>query len=407
MKNPDQKTSAALITDSTQQNDSDLETLQKLLVGIDREQAEDVFARVQQLDRRSDDIHEALVDAISKLNNDEQTKVMEHLSSVAASSLKTSIRNDPDNVTEIVYPIMLPAIRQAVADSMRSALERIDNMFTSKLSPQSIKWRIEAKRCGVSYAEVLLRNTMHYGVEQAFLIDRKSGLLMQHVSTLGSSKKDEDAVSAMFLAIERFVKDSFSEDDDALQRVTIGERLVYLAHGPHALLACVVKGSPPSDFLTNVQSTLETIHAKEPETLKNFSGDRDSLASINPIMSELLDLDFEQKEEESEDFNDKALIGMQVLLTAGLLLLAYMWFQSMQEKRVNQYKQELNTNKHIQVFHAEKREGIWELKGIIDPSGPTPPDITHSAFVNERKVALQLTPVRFLDANRADEADSN
>jgi len=243
MKNPDQKTSAALITDSTQQNDSDLETLQKLLVGIDREQAEDVFARVQQLDRRSDDIHEALVDAISKLNNDEQTKVMEHLSSVAASSLKTSIRNDPDNVTEIVYPIMLPAIRQAVADSMRSALERIDSMFTSKLSPQSIKWRIEAKRSGVSYAEVLLRNTMHYGVEQAFLIDRKSGLLMQHVSTLGSSKKDEDAVSAMFLAIERFVKDSFSEDDDALQRVTIGERLVYLAHGPHALLACCQRHS--------------------------------------------------------------------------------------------------------------------------------------------------------------------
>lgn len=407
MKNPDQKTSAALITDSRQQNDSDLETLQKLLVGIDREQAQDVFARVQQLDRRSDDIHEALVDAVSKLNSDEQSKLMEHLSSVAASSLKTSIRNDPDNVTEIVYPIMLPAIRQAVADSMRSALERIDNMFKSKLSPQSIKWRIEAQRSGVSYAEVLLRNTMHYGVEQAFLIDKKSGLLMQHVSALSGSQKDEDAVSAMFLAIERFVKDSFSEDDDALQRVTIGERLVYLAHGPHALLACVVKGTPPADFLANVQSTLETIHAAEPDTLKEFSGDRDTLASINPVMSELLELDFDEKEEASEGFSDKATIGMQLAAIAGLLLLSYLWFQGMQGKRVDQYMHELNSNQHIQVFNAEKRGGIWELKGIIDPSGATPAGIAHSAFVNEPKVVLQLTPVRFLNAGTADVADSN
>ena len=94
-------------------------------------------------------------------------------------------------------------------------------------------------------------------------------------------------------------------------------------------------------------------------------------------------------------------------MTAGLLLMTYLWFQGMQEKRVHQYKQELNTKQHIQVFHAEKREGIWELKGIIDPSGPSPHDITHSAFVNEPKVTLQLTPVRFLDQNRSDLADSN
>lgn len=398
MKNPDPKPSTAEVADSSQRNDFDLDKLNSLLVGIDKHQANDVIERVQNVQKRGVDVHEVLIDAIIKFDAAERDLVLEQFSDATSATIKSAIKDDPEQVAGLIYPVMLPAIRAAVADAMRSSTERIDSMFKSKLSPESIKWRLEAKRSGVSYAEVLMRNTMQFGVEQAFLIDRKTGLLMQHVSSLGSSQKDEDAVSGMLLAIERFVNDSFGDDDEDLKRVTIGERLVYLAHGPSALLACVVKGVPPSDFLTVVQSTLEHIHAREPEVLKNFSGDRDTLNSINPEMSKLLKYEFaEESDEEGPDFNAKATIAMQCVGILLLGLLTYGWFQGMQEKRISQYVNKLNTHSNIQVFKSEEKSGSWILTGIIDPTGVKPSLIEQSAFVNEAGVDLNLTPVRFVD----------
>ena len=298
----------------------------------------------------------------------------------------------------MIYPVMLPAIRAAVSDAMRSSLERIDEMFKNKLSPQSIKWRLEAKRKGISYGEVFLRHTINYGVEQAFLIDSSSGMLMQHVSNEEESKKDEDAVSAMFLAIERFVNDSFNDSDEALKRVTVGERVVYIAHGPKALLACVVRGTPPTDFLADIQSILERVHAAAPKQLSDFAGDKNSLSTITPLMEECLDLEIEKETaENTNEFNNKIKMAKAIFMLAAILIGGFLVYNFMQNKRIDSYVDQLNALQSVQIFTAEKESGRWHLNGIMDTtSGNAVPQIPESIFVNEKKIKLNLTPIKIL-----------
>lgn len=398
MKNPDLKNNVIENEHSDQQSITDLDRLRNLLVGIDPDQANNVIDRVSNTALRGRDLHEVFIDAIEQLEPSEQEAILKHFSEVTKSRLQQYVTEKPDEVSAIIYPVMLPAIRSAVADSIRSALERIDDMFKSKLSPQSIKWRFEAKRKGVSYGEVFLRNTINYGVEEAFLIDTSSGMLMQHVSKEGDSKKDEDAVSAMFLAIERFVNDSFNDSDEALRRVTVGERVVHIAHGPKALLACVVRGSPPSDFLADIQSILERIHAAAPKKLSAFAGDKDTLATVTPLMQECLELEIEKEtEENTDDFNKKMKVGTQLFMLALLLLAGLFVYNFMQNKRINNYVDELSALSHVQIFTAEKKSGKWLLNGIIDNTTENfLPQMPKSIFVNQEKVDLNLTPIKIL-----------
>ncbi len=404
MKNPDLKSKVIDNKQSKQQSISDLDRLRKLIVGIDRDQANHVIDRVSDAQLRGNDIHEVLIDAIEQLDISEQEAILAHFSGVTKSRLQQYVSEEPDEVSAIIYPVMLPAIRSAVSDSIRSALERIDEMFKNKLSPQSIKWRIEAKRKGISYGEVFLRHTINYGVEQAFLIDSSSGMLMQHVSLEEDSKKDEDAVSAMFLAIERFVNDSFNDSDETLRRVTVGERVVYIAHGPKALLACVVRGTPPSDFRSDIESILERIHAAASTKLSTFAGDKTTLSSVAPLMAECLELEIEKEtSDNTDDFNKKMKLAGQLLMFGLVFLGAFLFYNHMQNKRIDAYVHELNALDNVQIFTSGKEAGHWHLNGIIDPTiSAELPRLPKTIFANEEKIKLSLTPIIMLPSTPAD-----
>jgi OOP family OmpA-OmpF porin len=60
---------------------------------------------------------------------------------------------------------------------------------------------VTALRTGTSFAEVVLLNTLLYRVEQVFLIERESGLLLQHVRSAAVRTEDADMVAGMLTAI--------------------------------------------------------------------------------------------------------------------------------------------------------------------------------------------------------------
>ena len=73
-------------------------------------------------------------------------------------------------VTKLAFPVVL-----------FSMLETINRTIEQRLSPQSVQWRIEAWRTGLPFSQVVMRHTLHYRVEQVFLIDEETGLPLQHI----------------------------------------------------------------------------------------------------------------------------------------------------------------------------------------------------------------------------------
>ena len=129
-------------------------------------------------------------------------------------AITASIHRNPKPLADALFPVMGPAIRKAVAASLVGMVESFNRTLEHSLSWRSLTWRVEAFRTGRSFGEVVLLHTLLFRVEQVFLIDRTSGLLLQHVQAGVAGVQDADMVSGMLTAIRDFVGDSFAVADN-------------------------------------------------------------------------------------------------------------------------------------------------------------------------------------------------
>ena len=103
-------------------------------------------------------------------------------------------------------------------------LESLNRTVEHSVSWRAIRWRITALTTGKSFAEVVLLNTLVYRVEQILLIDRRSGLLVQHVTSDPRAAEDADMISGMLTAIRDFAHDSFRvSEDEGLEALRVGD----------------------------------------------------------------------------------------------------------------------------------------------------------------------------------------
>lgn len=387
------------MSDAQSKNYSDLDKLRNIILGAENKTVEELKERVTSLNKRSQDVAEILPDALGRIEEEDHKEALGRaLSEPLEKAVKLSIKKDPQTFSDLLYPVILPAIRRAVSEMLRSFIERIDRTVSQRFSLKPLKWRMESVRTGIPFSEILLRNTIIYSVEQAMLIHRETGLLIQHSYTDGAKHTDSDAVSAMLMAIQSFVQDSFVENDEMLQRVTIGEHMVYLVDGPYAILACVVHGLPPATFMDDMREVLESMHALEPDSLKNYSGDKSDLSILKPLLDKCLQVEY--KEQEAE--NDQKYKGMIKIVAWSLVLiilfaLGYLLFNKFQRDKVESYVAELNQQPGINVLNFYKTEGQWQLEGLMDPDAIIRKPQEQSIFLDPEKIQIKLSAFQSMD----------
>ena len=168
------------------------------------------------------------------------------LAPTVEEAITSSVRRNPRPLADALFPIFGPAIRKAIAASLSGMLESLNRTLEHSLSWRAVQWRITALRTGKSFAEVVLLNTLVYRVEQVFLIDRESGLLLQHV-TAGSVPRRMPTWSpacSRRSATSPMTR-SGSAEDEALDTLQVGDLSVWIEQGPHAIIAAVIRGNAP------------------------------------------------------------------------------------------------------------------------------------------------------------------
>ncbi len=245
--------------------------LRTLLVGPEQRQLRALQTRLEDPAAQARDVGRVLAAAVELRTNDPHLK--RALAPTIEDTISASVRRNPRPLADALFPIIGPAIRKAIATTLSGMLESLNTTLEHSLSWRSLQWRLDARRTGKSFAEIVLLNTLVYRVEQIFLIHRPSGLLLQHVTAPGVPVQDPDLVSGMLTAIRDFVGDSFKvADDEGLQTLKVGELSVWVEQGPHALLALVVRGTAPPALTATMQQTLESVHAQYSDLLEPFDG---------------------------------------------------------------------------------------------------------------------------------------
>jgi OOP family OmpA-OmpF porin len=152
----------------------------------------------------------------------------ESLTEAVERAAQCSIKKDPRTFIGIFSPLMGATIRKSIAETLESTLQSLNQALKHSLSWRGLLWRIEARRAGTTFANVVLRHTLVYRVEHVFLIHKESGLLISHVAADNAAIEDPQLVSGMLTAIQDFVRDSFGRAEaTGLDTLRLGDQVLW------------------------------------------------------------------------------------------------------------------------------------------------------------------------------------
>lgn len=234
-------------------------------------------------------------------------------------ALQASVREQPEPLVDALFSIIGPVIRKSIAEALAAAVEALNKALEQNLSVSSFKYRLEARRTGRSFAEVVMLRTLVYQVEQVFLIHKTTGLLLQHVVSDQAVVKDPDMISGMQSAVQSFIEDSFATQRlDGLKEMRLGDLMVVLEAGPAAVMAAVERGSPPQSLRVTLRATLERLHQTHGKALESFQGNTQAFADTRDTLESCL----AQERRESASKKGKRWL-LPVVLAAIVLPLLY------------------------------------------------------------------------------------
>jgi OOP family OmpA-OmpF porin len=307
-------------------------------------------------------------------------------------AITASVQRNPAPLADALFPVMGPAIRKAVASSLAAMVESLNRTLEYGLSWRSLEWRLEAWRTGRPFAEVVLLKTLLYRVEQVFLIDARSGLLLQHVRSGPADVRDADMVSGMLTAIRDFVRDSFRvAEGDALEAFKVGDLTVRVEQGPRAFVAAVVRGTPPPEFRRVLQGAVETVHLQFAEVLEHFAGDASVFEAARPALEVCLQSQYRQ---EARPRARGAWALLVVVLAALALWAGLAWRE---RARWNSYLEALRAEPGLVVVSAERSWGRRSVTGLRDPLARDPAALLAPAGLSAADVQARWEPYQALD----------
>ncbi|MDQ7091855.1 MAG: OmpA family protein [Methylococcales bacterium] len=309
----------------------------------------------------------ALPKAIRQADNESlRDSLDEALHDTVQTCLIESVHREPELYVDALYPVILPMIKKSIAEAFKEVMQSLNSAIEQGLSINRFSWHFQAWRTGMPYREIVLRNTLAYRVEQAFLIHRETGLLLRHVSNEGIDEiRDSDAVSAMLTAIQDFTQDSFSVNQtEKLDTVEIGDYTVYLDRGAYAMLACVIQGIPPYSLRDHFETILGNIHQQHIRLLTKFEGDSEPLEVIDADLQKCLLSEQKQGDEKSSVSGRYILIPLLLIF----IVIGYWSYDNWKfEQRRENYLQLLQKQHGIIVTYNALQNGELLIKGLYDP----------------------------------------
>lgn len=376
---------------SGNENSSWLE-LRDLLTGPEQRQLARILRRLDDPMLRAEEISRALPDAIS-LGISRDKRIARALQPTIDTALKSSVDKNPKIIADAIFPALGPAMRKAISATLMGMVQSLNHILNQSFSFRGLKWRIEAIRTQKSFAEVVLLHTLVYRVEQIYLIHRQTGVLLLHVGAELAENKDPDLISGMLTAIQDFVKDSFdSESGEMLDTLRMdGDHSVWIEHGPDAIMAAVIRGTPPVELRTRFMDILDRVHELFRTSLGDFDGRTEPFTLVKPDLEEALTCQVRDTK--------RAVSPLLWVLAAAVLSLAMLWGWQIftKHRHLQALLSQIRREPGIIITATEKRNGQSMITGLKDPMVQRVDQLIKDSKVDPTDVRFQWQPFIALD----------
>jgi OOP family OmpA-OmpF porin len=400
--------------------DPRLNELRRLLVGHEIE----VLGRLQEVVEDPEQLGAAVGRVLPTAIASSDARLGEVLAPALEKATASSIRNDPRALIDILYPVIVPAIRRSVGDSIDNTFQSLNESLRQSLTWRGLRWRFEAWRTGRTFAEVVLNHTLIYQVEHVFLIHNHSGLLISHVAAEDAASQDPQLVSSMLTAIQDFVRDSFKGDaQQGVDTLRLGDLRLWCEPGQYAMLVAVIRGNPPEELRNKLRDALTHIHEERRQILETFDGDSSGLADIEAHLAECAALRQQGLDTRKKGF-PWYVFALAMLILAGMAGVGvWRWEVAQQQaqerariaaeearqhaaeaerraaelKRWSDYIDRLQAQPGIVVTESAERDGKFIVAGLRDPLAADPLAILRQAGVDMARVTSRWQPYQSLE----------
>lgn len=230
--------------------DKRFELLRELLLEEDREKfkalsdeivlRENMAARVDPIiDEKIDDLRE---------------NFPEYFGGTITATIKTQIRDSQDEVVDALYPIMGKLIKKAIMVEINRLSESINQSVKKTFSFKEYFNIFKRKVSGVSDGDAALSNALKPTLEEIFIIEKDSGILLGNHSTGNIANKD--MISGMLTAIKAFAEDAFAKEGQDLEDIKFETFQISLYNFNTIYIAIAISGVQNADFKENLNDKI-------------------------------------------------------------------------------------------------------------------------------------------------------
>lgn len=161
----------------------------------------------------------------------------------------------------------------------------------SKTTAEKIGWPytfpLVLLAAGVAAYFFMSRIPRPYALENLFLI-HNDGRLIAHVTKEENTTLDKDVVSAMFTAVQDFVRDSFQKGEVGLKKLEIGDKNVVIEKGQSAYLALIYSGWPSKETFSELPMLLRDIEERYKGRLERWNGTGKTVKGVDKMLQDYM-----------------------------------------------------------------------------------------------------------------------
>jgi hypothetical protein len=155
--------------------------------------------------------------------------------------MEQKLQSSQQDILNVIYPVMGKMINKYIQLQFQELKDAIDERIRYLTSREGMWLRLRNRLMGISDAQLILASVDEPVIQEIFLIQRDSGLLLGSAALQPTINRD--VVAGMLSAIKSFVEDAFLRPKEDLEMIQYGTYKIIIENFPYHHFAVALSGS--------------------------------------------------------------------------------------------------------------------------------------------------------------------
>ena len=246
------------------EDDVALEKLKDIILRNDRDELEELRAILNDKEKLSEKVNPIIVEHFEFLKENFSSEYSVIINGLIDKKLKQS----EQELLDLIYPSLGKMISKYVALQISTLKDSIENSVKSSFS---FGRTFTSFFTGVKESELIIKDAVISTVEEVYVIQRDSGLLIGSASN--NNSMDDEVIAGMLTAIKSFVEDAFKAESQDLETIEYGSYKIIIRSYYSFYIAMAISGAVSLAEQREIQEKIDDFAA---EKMKIFKGRFDS-----------------------------------------------------------------------------------------------------------------------------------